>query len=436
MSKDAKVIHDPLHGSIRIDGIFLDILDRHEFQRMHSVKQLGLSYSVFPGANHTRLEHSIGVYHLAGKMADAIGMDDEDSQAVRAAAMLHDICHPPFSHTMEEIMEENTGLDHMDLAKRLIFGEIPTYLERDEDLFGGTEPISEILESDGISPEFVCDLISLPKSKSDTADLLSFEGKQSFFASKDYAHQIIHGPVDADQMDYLVRDAHYTGVTHGSIDLERLMSQMRIFNSTLVLEKGGIAATEGLMVSRALMYSSVYYHKTVRIVEMMLTKAAEVSGQDMSYLYLMDDADLTNALIGSTRKASEITRSVLRRRLYKKAFALYTVDADEDMLFSLTKYSNYENRKALEAEIADKAGVDYTDVVADIPSRSALLSNIKIGKTDVPILHDGKVRSITRFSPLAKALQSRNIFDWSVMISSPPEHTEAVGKAAKKVLLN
>jgi len=433
MSKDAKVIHDPLHGSIRINGIFLDILDRHEFQRMHSVKQLGLSYSVFPGANHTRLEHSIGVYHLAGKMVDAIGMDDEDSQAVRAAALLHDICHPPFSHTMEEIMEENTGLDHMDLAKKLIFGEIPTYLERDEDLFGGSEPISEILGSDGISPEFVCDLISLPKSKEGT-DLLSFGGKQSFFASKDYAHQIIHGPVDADQMDYLMRDAHYTGVSHGSIDLERLMSQMRIFNSTLVLEKGGITATEGLMVSRALMYSSVYYHKTVRIVEMMLTKAAEVSGQDMSYLYLMDDADLTNQLISSGGKASEITRSVMRRRLYKKAFALYNVDATEDMLFSLTKYSKYDDRKELEYEIAGEAGVSYADVLADIPSKSALMSSIKIGKTDVPILHDGKVRSITKFSPLAKALQSRNIFDWSVMISSPPEHTEAVGKAAKKIL--
>jgi len=434
MSKDTKIIHDPLHGSIRIDGIFLDILDRHEFQRMHSVKQLGLSYSVFPGANHTRLEHSLGVYHLAGKMAETIEMDDEDSQAVRAAAMLHDICHPPFSHTMEEIMEENTGLDHMDLAKRLIFGEIPTHLERDEDLFGGFEPISEILESDGISSEFVCDLISLPKSRSDNTDLLSFDGKQSFFTSKDYAHQIIHGPVDADQMDYLVRDAHYTGVAHGSIDLDRLMSQMRIFNSTLVLEKGGIAATEGLMVSRALMYSSVYYHKTVRIVEMMLTKAAEVSGQDMSHLYLMDDADLTNMLIGAGGKASEITRSVLRRRLYKKAFALYTADADEDVLYNLTKYSKYDDRKELEYEIADKAGVSYTDVVADIPSKSALLSSIKIGKTDVPILHDGKVRSITRFSPLAKALQSRSIFDWSVMISSPPEHTEAVEKAAKKVL--
>jgi len=434
MSKDAKTIHDPLHGSIRINGIFLDILDRHEFQRMHSIKQLGLSYSVFPGANHTRLEHSLGVYHLAGKMAEAIGMDDEDSQSVRAAAMLHDICHPPFSHTMEEIMEENTGSDHMDIARKLIFGEIPTYLERDEDLFGGSEPISEILEADGISPEFVCDLISLPKSKNDNTDILSFDGKQSFFASKDYAHQIIHGPVDADQMDYLVRDAHYTGVTHGSIDLERLMSQMRIFNNTLVLEKGGITATEGLMVSRALMYSSVYYHKTVRIVEMMLTKAAEVSGQDMSYLYLMDDADLTNMLIGSGGKASEITRSVLRRRLYKKAFALYTVDANEDMLFNLTKYSKYDDRKELEYEIADKANVSYTDVVADIPSRSALLSSIKIGKTDVPILHDGKVRSITRFSPLAKALQSRSIFDWSVMISSPPEHTETVGKAARKVL--
>ena len=429
-----KVIHDPLHGSIKINGIFLDILDRHEFQRLHSIKQLGLSNSVFPGANHTRMEHSLGVYHLAGRICDALEMDDEDSQAVRAAAILHDICHPPFSHTMEEIMENVTGLDHMDLARRLIFGQIPTFLERDEDLFGGTEPISEMLSSDGISPEFVCDLISMPTSKNENADLLSFDGKQTFFSSKDYAHQIIHGPVDADQMDYLVRDAHYTGVSYGSIDMERLMSQMKIFNNKLVLEKGGIAATEGLMVSRALMYSSVYYHKTVRIVEMMLTKAAEVSGLDMSELYLMDDVDLVSALIGHGGKASELVRSVLRRRLYKKAFALYTVDTDENLLKDLTKYSEYDERKELEYEIADKAGVSYTDVVADIPSRSVLLSSVKIGKTDVPILHDGKVRSITKFSPLAKGLQSRNIFDWSAMISSPPEHVEAVEKAARKVL--
>lgn len=429
-----KTIHDPIHGSIRIDGVFLDILDRHEFQRLHAIKQLGLANVVFPGANHTRLEHSLGVYHLAGRMAESISMSKEDSDAVKAAAMLHDICHPPFSHTMEEILENETGLDHMDLARKLIYGQVPTHMKRDDDIFAGTPSISEMLEDAGISTEFVCDLISMPQSKTEGLDMFMMGEKQSFFSSKDYAHQIIHGPVDADQMDYLVRDAHYTGVSHGSIDMDRLMSQMCTYNNKLVLEKGGIIATEGLMVSRALMYSSVYYHKTVRIVEMMLTKSVEASGLDLSELYLMDDSDLTSLLIESGGKASEIVRSVLKRRLYKKAFAMYTVDMTDDVLASFTKYSKYEERKKLEAEIAERAGVGFADVVVDLPSRSMLLSNVKIGKTDVPILHDGKVRSITKFSPLAKALQSRPIFDWAVMVSAPPEHVDAVGKAAAKVL--
>ena len=432
--KNSKIIHDPLHGSIRIDGIFLRILDRHEFQRLHAIKQLGLANVVYPGANHTRMEHSLGVYHLAGRMSEALGMNSEESDAVRAAAMLHDLCHPPFSHTTEEILENEMGMDHMDLARKIIFGEIPTCLERDTDLFGGIGPISELLEDNGISPGFVCDLIAYHESKKDGLDMFTLGEKQAFFSSKDYAHQIIHGPVDADQMDYLMRDAHYTGVSHGSIDLDRIMSQMMIFNNKMVLEKGGIMATEGLMVSRALMYSSVYYHKTVRIVEMMLTKAIEVSGLDLREMYLMDDADMTAALIGAGGKASELMRSVTKRRLYKKAFALYSMDTDEDLLSLLTGYSSYEERKRLEAEIADRAGVGFEDVVVDMPSPSALLSNVKIGKTDVSIYHDGKVKSITKFSPLAKALQSRSVFDWAVMVSAPPQHTAEVGRAAAKVL--
>ncbi|MFA5452330.1 MAG: HD domain-containing protein [Candidatus Methanomethylophilaceae archaeon] len=430
-----RIVHDPLHGSISIDGVFLDILDRHEIQRLHAIKQLGLANMVFPGANHTRFEHSMGVYHLAGRMTEVLEMNKEDSDIVRAAAFLHDICHPPFSHTMEEIMENETGLDHMDLARKLIYGDIPTFFERDRDMLEGVESISELLEKNGISSEKVCDLIAYPVSKAKGLEFFTTgEGKQSFFTSKDYAHQIIHGPVDADQMDYLVRDAHYTGVSHGSIDTERLLSQMRIHNNKIVLEKGGIVAAEGLMVSRALMYSSVYFHKTVRIVEMMLTKAAEVSGINFSQLYLMDDTDLMSNLINSTRKASEITRSVLHRRLYKKAYTLYSLDLDDYEKASLVKYSKYGSRKALESEIAELANIDQSDVIVDIPSKSTLLSNIKIGKTDVSILDGDKVRPITKFSPLAKALQSRDISDWAIMISAPEQYTGAVKKAAKDIL--
>ena len=442
--RNRKYVHDPIHGSIMIDGMFMDLVGRHEIQRLHSNKQLGLGNMVFPGANHTRFEHSLGVYHLAGRMCEALELNKEDTLALKTAGFLHDICHPPFSHTLEELMERITGKDHMDLARELICGDMPMCMDRDRDLFGGAEPIAAILEDNGVSAKEVCDLIAYPVSElggiSPSQSTLDIEGgpaKQSFFDSKDYAHQIIHGPVDADQMDYLMRDAHYTGVDHGAIDIDRLLTQMILFNGKMALDKGGIVAAEGLMVSRALMYSSVYYHKTVRIVEMMLTKAVEAAmekGEDFSEIYLMNDVDLLSRLNTVGGVASKLSRDVMFRRLYKKSYILYSNNLTDEDKVELTKYVGYEKRKALENDIANNAGLDKSQVIVDIPSKSTLLSSVKIGKTDVQILDGNKLRSITTFSPLAKSLQNRSIFDWSIMISSPREYTEAVNKAAKEII--
>ena len=430
-----KVIHDPLHGSIAVDDTFLKILSRHEVQRLHSVKQLGMACAVFPGANHTRLEHSLGVYHLAGRMAKALGLSNEDAVHVKMAAMLHDVCHLPYSHNLSELFENRTGRDHMELARPLIKGTIPTYSERDEDMLGGTGTIAEVLEAEGISSDLVCDLIANPRSAIDGLDKFTEGGaKQSFFSSKDHLHQMIHGPVDADQMDYLMRDAHYTGVAHGSIDTERLLTQMKVHNNKIVLERGGVVAAEGLMVSRALMYTSVYFNKTVRIAEMMLSKAVELSDVDMDTIHLMDDPDLRSELIRGGGKPSEMIRRLMHRRLYKKAFTAYSIDLDEEQMKKIIRYSGYADKKKLEDEIAEEAGVDYSEVIVDMPSRSSLLSSVKIGKTDVLIMFDGRVRPITRISPVSKALQSRDTFDWAVMVSSPYEHKEKVGRAAASVL--
>ncbi len=207
MSDRVKTVHDPVHGGIRVDGFFLEIMDRHEMQRLRGVKQLGMGNFVFPGANHTRFEHCLGTYYLAGRMAKAIGLSEEDSLAVRTAAMMHDICHAPFSHTLEAVMEDATGLDHMELARNLICGKGKVFRDRDADLLAGSGSIADILESNGIDPVEVCDLIAYPESTERDLDNLTLDG-MDHFPSKDYIHQIIHGPVDADQMDYLMRDAH------------------------------------------------------------------------------------------------------------------------------------------------------------------------------------------------------------------------------------
>ena len=429
-----KTFHDPLHGSIVVDDVFLKIVDRHEMQRLRSVKQLGLGNLVFPGANHTRFEHSIGVYHLSGRMASSLGISKEESDAVRAAGMLHDVCHMPFSHTVSEIAEIKFGLDHMQAARKLINGEIKTYGDRDEDVLGSEPPISEILENSGISSREVCDLIEYPESQMANPDVFSQDVGQSYFRSGDYLHQIIHGPVDSDQMDYLVRDAHYTGVTHGAIDIERIISMMHVFNERIVLDKGGVPAAEGLMVSRSLMYTSVYYHETVSIAGSMLNKAVEASDLDLSDMYLMTDADLISLLEAHGGRSHNIVRDLMNRRLYKKAHIGYVADLSEEDSHILARYAKYRERKKLEQEIADIAGMDVSEVAIDIPSESVLLSKISIGKTDVSILEDDRVRSITKISSIARALQSRDTFRWAVLVSAPKGKQDAVEAAAKKVL--
>ena len=434
MSEGYKVIYDPVHGSVLVDEPFLSILDRHEMQRLRAVKQLGLGYMVFPGANHSRFEHSLGTYHLAGRMADSIGLSEDDALAVRMAGLMHDICHTPFSHTTEEIVENATGMDHMEAAKKLIKGEIRTNQERDDDLFAGMPPISEMIEEHGISSDEVCSLIMHPESV-DGLDAFSQGKKAAHFSSKDFIHQIIHGPIDADQIDYLVRDAHYTGVIHGKVDIDRLIGTMRVYNDRIVIEKGGTAAAEGLMVARSLMYSSVYFHRAVRIVKMMLMKSIEASSIDVSGIYLWNDEELMGNLIQEGGTPSRIARSVRNRILYKNVATVFSEDASEELLEHLSEFTGYRKRKQLEADIAERAGIDVSDVIVDIPPRSILLSNQSIGKTDVSILDpEGKVKALTRLSPLAKSLQSRDTFGWSLLIASPEEHKDAVLKASKKLL--
>ncbi len=430
----SKIVHDPIHGSIIIAPPFLDILDRHEMQRIRSVKQLGLGNLVFPGANHTRFEHCLGVYHLSGRMGRALGLDDDDVMALMAAGLLHDVCHAPFSHTLERTMETITGRNHMDLARDLIFGKVPTFMRRDRDILDGVEPMSVILEDSGISAKTVCDLIAYPKS---ALGSFNIDDETPYFSSRDYMHQIIHGPVDSDQMDYLLRDAHYTGVKLGTIDMERLLSQMVRYNDQLVLRRGGISAAEGLVVSRLLMHSSIYFHKTIRTAEMMLVKAVDEAieqGRDMSEMYLMTDSDLIQELMMSGGKASDMARDIMLRRLYKKAYILYFSTLSEDDIHELTRYSDPKARRDLEGRIASRAGVDVSDVIVDMPPRSSLLFEQKIGKTDVNILDGVRIRSLSSFSALARSLQSRSSFDWAMMVSAPAGKEAVVAKAARNII--
>ena len=314
-------------------------------------------------------------------------------------------------------MEEVTGLDHMELARKLVFGKIKTFRERDRDLFDGEETMAEVMEAEGIDPQAVCDLIAYPETTARESDLLTFErGRDDHFPSRDYIHQIIHGPVDCDQMDYLMRDAHYTGVVMGNIDIDRILSTMRVVNDRICIFHSGAPAAEGLMVSRSLMYTSVYFHPTVRVMNRMITKAALASGLDLKEMYLWDDSDLAQAM-------------------FSKALFLSNEEMTPDLAHVLSEHESPRKRLLLEKEIADRAGVETADVCVEMPPSSDLRSTMKIGKTDVSIVNEeGRVRSLTKTSSIAKALQSRDSFGWSLVVACPEESREAVQKAAVKIL--
>lgn len=295
--------------------------------------------------------------------------------------------------------------------------------------------MASILEDNGIDPRVVCDLISYPETTAYESGMLDLvNGKSDHFPSKDYIHQIIHGPVDCDQMDYLMRDSHYTGVEMGHIDLPRLLATMKVVNDRLCISRSGSPAAEGLMVSRSLMYTSVYFHPTVRILNRMITKSVLCSGLDLNDLYLWDDADLTQKLFDAGGASSKLARLVQNRMFYKKALILTGNDMDEDLAMSLIQYASAEKRTVLEQKIADKAGVDVADVCIEMPPPSNLKSTMKIGKTDVSIAYeDGRVKSLTRASSIAKALQSRDSFGWSLVVACPQNCQEEVTKATNRL---
>ena len=411
-----KVIHDSVHGSIRLEKGFVELLSTPEMQRLSGIRQLGLGYLVFPGANHTRLEHSLGTYHIAGLISDALGLDEGSKKEVMAAAMLHDIGHGPFSHALEVSLKTKRGVDHMDITKRLITGE----MRLDVDGLDG-ESIPEILESMDVDPESVASLVK--------------ESSREYWPGPDIDDikaSIIHGPIDADQLDYLMRDAHYTGVAHGTIDIERLMQTLMIRENRVVIDRSGVTAAEGILVARALMYSSVYFHRTVRIAEMMLNRGVMEMGVEPVEIQMMNDCMLMHSMMSYGGFPRRMALSLIYRRLYKKSFSMELASLTPEERKGLAEWSDRIDE--LEGEIARRAGVDRREVMVDIPGKDILISEPRMNETEVIVWDEGSLNPISRYSTLPRALRRRNVHRWGVLVACPEEHVERVRKAARYVI--
>ncbi len=422
-----KTIQDTIHGSVKFSGPFLELIDSPEMQRLRGVKQLGLTNLVFPGANHTRLEHSIGAYHVAEKMANQLRLSKDEKKSVKSAALLHDLGHAPFSHTLEFMIENDTGKDHMDVTQEIIKGE--RKIEEREH-----PTIPEILEEHGIDPKMVAGLIKEKTESIKITEMNVHEG-QKYFGEERYLYQMIHGSLDVDQLDYLLRDSHYTGAAHGVIDLERLMQTVEIHNGNLVISKGGIPAVEGMLVARGLMYSSVYFHKTARIAELMLTKAVDDLKGLPENIYEMNDRQFLDFLenVGDFQK--EIVRRIEHRHLYKKSLSLSQEELMKAENIDIDELDGIEGIRSLEKKIARRMNVDDKKVLVDIPHEDLKLSEPRLSKTGIKVIDEGKIAELSSYSPLARALQRRPTHQYAMMISCSPELRDELKEEAKKEIV-
>lgn len=229
-----KIINDPVYGFINIPSdLIFDLIEHPYFQRLRRIKQLGLSYYVYPGAVHTRFQHVLGAMHLMQSVVKVLKSKNilitpEEEEGVYLAILLHDLGHGPFSHTLEYSFFKNITHEQLSLQfMRELNREFSERLNVGIEIFKNSYP-------------------------------------------KKFLHQLVSSQLDMDRMDYLKRDSFFTGVSEGVIGTERILKMLNVYNDEIVVEGKGIYSVENFLIARRLMYWQVYLHKTVVITEQML----------------------------------------------------------------------------------------------------------------------------------------------------------------------
>lgn len=401
----AKIIHDSIYGSIKFDGVFLDLIDTPELQRLRSVRQLGLSYLVFPGSNHSRFEHSLGTSFIVGEMADELGLSERESDLVRIAGLLHDVGHGPFSHSLGNLFDEFLGKDHMEVSADIIRGDLDF---RDGVCFDcGRVP--DILEREGFSPDEVADLVL---------------GEDDGFLG-----DLLHGNMDADQIDYLLRDAHYTGVAHGVIDWDRVTKVLVRDDGGVFVKEKGVEAVEGMLVARNLMYSSVYFHHTSTIAEAMLRKATRdlILDGKVDDFYRLVDSELLCKL-SSFDETRDVGNRIRFRRILKRGPSIQVDDLDSEVRSVLSDlFRDYDGIASVEDVISDELGVDSDSVVLEFSTRDAFLEE-EGGGVGIKVRMGDDLKDITEVSSVVDALRRRETPRWVLLTGLPNDKRNELSK--------
>ncbi len=352
-----KIFNDPIYGFITIpNALIYDLIQHPYFQRLRRISQMGLSYLVYPGANHTRFHHALGCMHLMQKAVDVLRfkgvfISEEEENALFIAILLHDIGHGPFSHAMEKSIVEDVHHESISLL----------FMNQLNDEFKGQLSLA----------------------------IQVFKGEYH----RKFMLQLISSQLDMDRMDYLKRDSFYSGVAEGNVNSERLIQMMNVVNDVLVIEEKGIYSVEKFLMSRRLMYWQAYLHKTSLVAELILTKV------------LKRAKELT--LKGVQLPCSEPLLFFLQNRITHEDFNFNTLDLfsqldDFDIISALKAWQRQDdfilsslskmiiNRDLPKIKVVtDKS---LLDEIAPLQERFAAQNNISISDTNY-FIFKGKIKN-------------------------------------------
>ena len=385
---EAKIINDPVFGFIRIPrGLLYGIVEHPLFQRLNRINQLGLASVVYPGARHTRFQHSLGAFHL---MSEAVlnlqqkgnFIFESEAEAVQAAILMHDIGHGPFSHVLENTLIH--GISHEEISL-LMMEEINQHFQGQLNL-----------------------AISI------------FKGEYG----KNFLHQLISSQLDMDRLDYLRRDSFYTGVTEGNIGSARIIKMLNVIDDSLVVEQKGIYSLENYLTTRRLMYWQVYLHRTCvayeKVLVNMLNRAKhlvqegrEVFASPALLFFLKNDVDESYFSKGPEALAfyEELDDSDIwsAMKVWKhnddKILSTLAKDMLDRHIFKVEVSEEPPSEDVIEEiadGIADKMGISNKDAKQYMMSLNTIQKDMyNVDDDSISILYkDGSIRDISEASEL------------------------------------
>lgn len=383
----SKSVHDPLYGFVSLNETEIEVIDAAAFRRLHRIRQLGWAYAVYPSAHHTRFEHSLGVCHLAGRVADRLGLNAEVTDAVRLAGLLHDIGHGPFSHFFEPVIQQVNGQEysHESVSQHIILHE------------------PSILDALGpMAKKVSCILQRQPVPGWDIRDSI-------------LAADIVSGPLDVDRMDYLCRDSYHLGVSYGRFELDQLINTTVTTGGSgerrLCIDIKGWGAAEGYRMGRYLMHAQVYEHHTILAANntcvAALKAAVDENILDADSLRMdspefietytgLDDQSITDRICDSEGVASLLMNRLRARCLPKRLFEAYPDREVQDPAARLRMARmNEDEQRRMSKEMASVAGIPEHDIMvhaAHIP--------VNHSEDQILMMWKGIPRRLSEFSPI------------------------------------